>query len=428
MSNHNNDLMDDIDVSKANPLEIFDLVELVGEGAYGEVHKAINKQDGKTYAIKKVLLESEEIADIVREIQILKKVSDNENVVRYYGTYEADNELWIVMEFCGGFSVGNLIKYLHKPLTEIQIAAVCAAVLKGLVHLHKKQMIHRDIKADNILLTEAGEVKLADFGISAQLTNTISRRNTAIGTAYWMAPEVIRESDYDEKADIWSLGITAIEMAQRKPPYYDINPMRALFMIPSRPAPTLNSPDDFSDEFNDFIAHCVRKKPEERPSAKELLKHVFVRKARSTSGVIMDAIDRLRQRCIEAGGLENLMNVEEGQSDLSGSGEMRQTVKHDTGSTDSSMTSSDSDDDCQTLVRHTDIKKYAEKYDKDESDSNPDEEENVTLHENMNELSLDDIDTQLSRLHQEMEEEVAAVKAKYQKRIEELENKKTTLT
>lgn len=182
--------------------------------------------------------------------------------------------------------MADLLSHCKKPLTETQIAVVARDILKGLDYLHKMRKIHRDVKAGNILLTTKGDIKLADFGVSGQLSDTMAKRLTLIGTPFWMAPEVIQETGYDVKADIWSLGITAIEMAESKPPYADIHPMRAIFLIPSRPPPTLSKPDNYSEDFRDFIAKCLTKKPDDRPSASELLKHPFITKARTATELV----------------------------------------------------------------------------------------------------------------------------------------------
>ncbi|KAF1321895.1 Ste/ste20/mst protein kinase, partial [Globisporangium splendens] len=189
-----------------------------------------------------------------------------------------DGQIWIAMEYCAAGSIADLITLRRRCLNEREIAAICANVAKGLEYLHANRNIHRDIKAGNILLASNGAAKLADFGVSAQLTNTINKRKTVIGTPFWMAPEVIQESQYDGKADIWSLGITAIEMAEGEPPLSQMHPMRAIFMIPNRAPPTLKQPEQLSPQFNDFIATCLQKDPQRRPSATELLRHPFIQK------------------------------------------------------------------------------------------------------------------------------------------------------
>ena len=171
------------------------------------------------------------------------------------------------MELCEGGSVSDLMTSCEATLEETTIQVVCAAVLLGLDYLHSQKHIHRDIKCGNVLLSAKGHVKLADFGVSATLSNTVSRRHTLIGTPFWMAPEVIKEDAYDYKADIWSLGITAIEMADGEPPYIHIHPMRAIFLIPQRPPPTVKKPENWTKPFLDFLSQCLKKDAKERSSA-----------------------------------------------------------------------------------------------------------------------------------------------------------------
>ena len=196
--------------------------------------------------------------------------------------HSTGSDLWIVMEYCGGGSVSDIMKS-RKTLSEGEISTILKDTLEGLVYLHARRKIHRDIKAGNILLSSEGHAKLADFGVAGQLTDTMAKRNTVIGTPYWMAPEVIQEIGYDCLADIWSLGITALEMAEGKPPYGDIHPMRAIFMIPSKPPPSFRDPDKWSFEFIDFVSRCLVKNPENRATAAQLLQHAFIRKAPAVS-------------------------------------------------------------------------------------------------------------------------------------------------
>nr|GLL32122.1 serine/threonine-protein kinase dst1 [Ipomoea trifida]GMD18351.1 serine/threonine-protein kinase dst1 [Ipomoea batatas] len=246
---------------------------MAGKGSYGAVYKARDLRTSELVAIKVISLsEGEEGYEEIRgEIEMLQQCS-HPNVVRYLGSYQGEEYLWIVMEYCGGGSVADLMNVTDEPLEEYQIAYICREALKGLSYLHSIFKVHRDIKGGNILLTEQGEVKLGDFGVAAQLTRTMSKRNTFIGTPHWMAPEVIQESRYDGKVDVWALGVSAIEMAEGLPPRATVHPMRVLFMISIEPAPMLEDKENWSLVFHDFIAKCLTKDPRLRPTAAEMLK------------------------------------------------------------------------------------------------------------------------------------------------------------
>ncbi|XP_045181989.1 serine/threonine-protein kinase 3-like isoform X4 [Mercenaria mercenaria] len=261
-----------------SPEEVFDLLGKLGEGSYGSVYKSLHKESGQVLAIKQVPVDTD-LQEIIKEISIMQQC-DSPYIVKYYGSYFKNTDLWIVMEYCGAGSVADIMRLRNKVLNEEEIATILYYTLKGLEYLHSKRKIHRDIKAGNILLNTEGHAKLADFGVAGQLTDTMAKRNTVIGTPYWMAPEVIQEIGYDCVADIWSLGITALEMAEGKPPYGDIHPMRAIFMIPTKPPPSFRNPDKWSPEFIDFVSKCLVKNPEQRITAQELLEHEFVRNAK----------------------------------------------------------------------------------------------------------------------------------------------------
>jgi len=297
-----------------DPEKNFQLLEKLGEGSYGTVHKARRIPTNAIVAVKIVPVDND-LDDVIKEINIMKQCK-NQYVIEYYGSYFKDNGLWIVMEYCGAGSVSDLMRLTKKTLTEEQIACVCLQVLKGLKYLHGIRKIHRDIKAGNILLNEKGEAKLADFGVSGQLSDNYAKRQTVIGTPYWMAPEVIQETGHNEKADMWSLGITAIEMAESKPPHSNIHPMRAIFMIPGRPPPTLATPEKWSPDFVNFIEKCLTKIPDERPSATILLDHPFIKKAKPAS-VLTDLIDESR-RVIDKYGREGQQNDTDEESPDSG--------------------------------------------------------------------------------------------------------------
>lgn len=279
------------------PDEVFDLLEKLGEGAYGSVFKAIYKEAGQVVAIKQVPVESD-LQEIIKEIAIMQQC-DSPFVVKYYGSYFKNTDLWIVMEYCGAGSVADIIRLRRKTLTEEEIATVLRDTLKGLEYLHFMRKIHRDVKAGNILLNTDGHSKLADFGVAGQLTDTMAKRNTVIGTPFWMAPEVIQEIGYDCVADVWSLGITAIEIGEGKPPYSDIHPMRAIFMIPTKPPPTFRDPVKWSDDFIDFVSKCLVKSPNQRASATTLLQHKFIKNAKAHTvlkEMIQEAMDIKRQK------------------------------------------------------------------------------------------------------------------------------------
>mmetsp|Transcript_25644 Transcript_25644/g.47841 ORF Transcript_25644/g.47841 Transcript_25644/m.47841 type:complete len:484 (-) Transcript_25644:126-1577(-) len=292
--------------SNEDPEDIFELNAKLGEGSYGAVFKAVDTRDGQTVAIKVLTVENEDAADLQKEINILKECN-SPYIVKYKGSFEKEGRIWIAMEYCGAGAICDLMAICETTLDEKQIAVVMKHSLLGLQYLHKKKKIHRDIKAANILLNHAGDCKLADFGVSKELANTLAKSKTVIGTPYWMAPEVFTEkkTGYDAKADIWSLGITAIECAVGEPPHSSVHPMRAIFLIPKSPPPTLGE-GDWSPEFKDFVAKCLVKDPAARPTATELLEHPFIKKSpkknimASFVDECMQLIDEYRKNEMEA--------------------------------------------------------------------------------------------------------------------------------
>ncbi|XP_023122846.2 misshapen-like kinase 1 isoform X3 [Amphiprion ocellaris] len=321
--------LDSIDLAALrDPAGIFELVEVVGNGTYGQVYKGRHVKTGQLAAIKVMEVTEEEEEEIKLEINMLKSYSHHRNIATYYGAFikkgpaGQDHQLWLVMEYCGAGSVTDLVKKTKgNCLKEDWIAYICREVLRGLSHLHSHHVIHRDIKGQNVLLTENAEVKLVDFGVSAQLDKTIGRRNTFIGTPYWMAPEVIAcdenpEATYDYRSDLWSLGITALEMAEGAPPLCDMHPMRALFLIPRNPPPKLKS-KKWSKRFLSFVDSCLIKNHLHRPTTDTLLRHAFIRdlaNERQVRIMLKDHLDRTRKKR-EKEGPEYEYSGSEGEED-----------------------------------------------------------------------------------------------------------------
>ncbi|XP_068101648.1 myosin-IIIb isoform X3 [Hyperolius riggenbachi] len=292
--------------SLADPTDTWEIIDTIGKGTYGKVYKVSNKKDGSLAAVKILDPVSDVDEEIEAEYNILQSLPNHPNVVRFYGMYyKADQyvggQLWLVLELCNGGSVTDLVKSILKcgqRLDEAIISYILYGALLGLQHLHNNRIIHRDVKGNNILLTTEGGVKLVDFGVSAQLTSARLRRNTSVGTPFWMAPEVIAceqqyDYSYDVRCDVWSLGITAIELADGDPPLSSMHPVKALFKIPRNPPPTLLRPEQWCRGFSHFIAQCLIKDFEKRPSVIHLLEHPFIRQAHGKDAALQKQLAKL---------------------------------------------------------------------------------------------------------------------------------------
>lgn len=265
-------------VSTADPLTLYTIQEKLGQGASGSVFKAIDNRTGEAVAIKQMDLGAQPRKElIVNEIEIMKDTK-HANIVQFKDAFLVKgHDLWVVMELMEGGPLNEVVDAVE--LDEDQIAAICRETLSGLVDLHTRNIIHRDVKSDNLLLDKTGHVKLTDFGFCAKLTADKSKRATMVGTPYWMAPEVVKQQQYGNKIDVWSLGIMTIEMIEGEPPYLDEEPLKALYLIATKGTPDLAEPESSSSELRDFIKKSLEVDPEKRPTAKELLAHPFLNKA-----------------------------------------------------------------------------------------------------------------------------------------------------
>ncbi|OTB06900.1 hypothetical protein M426DRAFT_54732 [Hypoxylon sp. CI-4A] len=280
-------------VSKDDPNLSYSKQKKIGQGASGSVYVAKVKEGALSAVAREVLrsqgaraqvaIKQMDLAHqprkelIVNEIMVMKD-SKHRNIVNFLDAFLRNNnsELWVVMEYMEGGALTDVIDN-NPVITEEQISTICLETCSGLQHLHSQNIIHRDIKSDNVLLDARGNVKITDFGFCAKLTETKSKRATMVGTPYWMAPEVVKQKEYGPKVDIWSLGIMAIEMIESEPPYLNEEPLKALYLIATNGTPRLKKPEKLSKELKAFLSVCLCVDVKSRASADELLQHDFLK-------------------------------------------------------------------------------------------------------------------------------------------------------
>jgi len=311
------DLVNEID----DPLAHYELKQFLGQGAFGTVFVAEDKKTKEIVAIKKIPVGDIDTVQLKKKFAMVKECLSH-YIVKLHCSYLRKGELWLVMEYCDGGSIKDIMYSVKSTLNENQISVICRHALRGLNYMHKNKMIHCGVRARNILACSQGKVKLAGMGVWMRLPASHAQRIVKSNNSYWMSPEQIREDAYTKKSDIWSLGVAAIEMAEGEPPYRNINPISAMSIIQSKPASGLTDPDLWSPEFNSFVTMCLQKDPKHRPTTSELLAHPFVLKSKGRE-VLADLVKK-NQLVIQAmkGGeevkVENVLSKKLESPDIEG--------------------------------------------------------------------------------------------------------------